>query len=307
MTEQATKLCPHCSEKIKWHAVKCRYCRNMLTEEAVSTEFTLEPEPLASTYHSPERETKPCLHCGEQIKLNAMKCRYCKRILTEELVATKYPLEEQPLNEMASQTLTDMKGCPNCGEMIKQNAVKCRYCKKFTSSESAPTISTFQTPEAADQVYLRHGKLKNCPYCTEKINADAIKCRYCKRMLVETASPVFSSTASPVTPGTGFVASTETKPCLLCGEDIKISAIKCRYCKGFLPGAEMPAGYYGDIYVEKPFNYMKMIAIMLVILGALGIVLGFLFTPEIGISIVIAALAALLAGIGFFIVDQRIQ
>jgi predicted RNA-binding Zn-ribbon protein involved in translation (DUF1610 family) len=256
VNEKATKLCPHCGEEIKWHAIKCRYCRNMLTEEAVSTVFTFEPEPLSKTFYATERETKACPHCGEQIKINAMKCRFCKRILTDELVSTKYPFEEQPQNEMASQTLAD---------------------------------------------------LKKCPYCAMEIKAGAIKCRYCKRILVEAISSTTSSPDSKTSVETGFAALGETKPCPLCGEEIKKSAIKCRYCKGFLPGAELPAGYYGDIYEEKPLNYMKMIAVMLVILGSLGIILGILFTPEVGIPIVIAALAALLAGIGFFIVDKRIQ
>lgn len=52
---------------------------------------------------------------------------------------------------------------------------------------------------------------------------------------------------------------------------------------------------------------MKIIAILLIILGILGILMGMLMFGDIAIAAMIGALAALLSGIGFFMVDKRLD
>lgn len=44
---------------------------------------------------------------------------------------------------------------------------------------------------------------------------------------------------------------------------------------------------------------MKLIAILLIILGVVGLMLGFMMFGDIGVSAMIGALSALLSGIGF--------
>lgn len=309
MVEKETKNCPHCNEEIKWHAIKCRYCRNMLTEEAVSTTFIVEEKTVAQEGFSANRETKPCPHCGERIKLNAMKCRYCKRILTDELVSARHPTDAETASITAAIKDEDTKECPHCGELVKKNAIKCRFCKKLITEELPSTIKAAQTIEAVSTAYSSGVEMKNCSYCKMPIKLNAIKCRYCRRMLVEEKARV-SQLPEKVT-GFGTAYSTEavgdTKECLLCGEEIKKDAIKCRYCKGFLPGAALSPAYLAADFEEKTFNYMKLIAVLLVVLGSAGFVIGLLFTVETGIPIIISALAALLAGIGFFVADSRLQ
>lgn len=56
---------------------------------------------------------------------------------------------------------TPMKQCPECGQWIKQGAIKCRYCEA-------------EIPEV---------KLVECPYCKELIRSDAIKCKFCRSEL----------------------------------------------------------------------------------------------------------------------------
>lgn len=51
---------------------------------------------------------------------------------------------------------------------------------------------------------------------------------------------------------------------------------------------------------------MKAIGIILIVLGALGIVMGLMMFGDIGIACIIGALSAVLSGIGFLLVDRRI-
>lgn len=53
------------------------------------------------------------------------------------------------------------KQCPECGELIKQGAIKCRYCG----------------------AEVQEVKLVECPYCKEMIRSDASKCKFCRSEL----------------------------------------------------------------------------------------------------------------------------
>ncbi len=52
---------------------------------------------------------------------------------------------------------------------------------------------------------------------------------------------------------------------------------------------------------------MKIIAVLLVILGVIGIIISSMMFGDIGIAAMIGAFAALLSGIGFFIADKNIK
>ena len=51
---------------------------------------------------------------------------------------------------------------------------------------------------------------------------------------------------------------------------------------------------------------MKVIGILLVILGAIGILMGFMMFGDIGIACMVGALSALLSGIGFLIASKKL-
>ena len=51
---------------------------------------------------------------------------------------------------------------------------------------------------------------------------------------------------------------------------------------------------------------MKVIGILLIIVGVLGLVMGGMMFGDIGLACVVGAVAALLSGIGFLIVAKRI-
>ena len=51
---------------------------------------------------------------------------------------------------------------------------------------------------------------------------------------------------------------------------------------------------------------MKVIGIILIVLGVLGIVMGLMMFGDIGLACIVGALAALLSGIGFLLVSRRV-
>lgn len=61
-----------------------------------------------------EMQTKTCPYCGEEINVNAIKCKHCGEFLEEK-----------------KEKVTGTKACPFCGEEILASAVKCKYCGEF--------------------------------------------------------------------------------------------------------------------------------------------------------------------------------
>jgi predicted amidophosphoribosyltransferase len=57
-----------------------------------------------------------------------------------------------------SPLIEGTKICPYCGETIKQNAIKCRYCG----------------------AEIKEVHMVECPFCKELIRSDAVKCKYCR-------------------------------------------------------------------------------------------------------------------------------
>lgn len=52
---------------------------------------------------------------------------------------------------------------------------------------------------------------------------------------------------------------------------------------------------------------MKVIGILLIILGVLGILMGMMMFGDIGIACIVGAISALLSGIGFIIANKKIK
>ena len=52
---------------------------------------------------------------------------------------------------------------------------------------------------------------------------------------------------------------------------------------------------------------MKLIGILLILLGIVGIVMGAMMFGDIGIACIVGALSALLSGVGFLCVDTRMK
>lgn len=68
---------------------------------------------------------KTCPYCGERIRKEAIKCRYCQQMLTDVPAQQGYAQGGQPYQAGASAT---PKFCPNCGAKATPGDAFCNKC-----------------------------------------------------------------------------------------------------------------------------------------------------------------------------------
>jgi len=108
--------------------------------------------------------------------------------------------------------------CFSCGGSSK-NLVNCDYCGAVIGTAPPPDNNTDSTAatERLEKLERKFEKLttKNCPYCSEEIHANAIKCKFCKTSLNEEEKQTIQyQTASVIAyvpqPPLGFSAAVRT-------------------------------------------------------------------------------------------------
>ncbi len=72
-----------------------------------------------------EMQTKTCPYCGEEININAIKCKHCGEFIEEK-----------------KEEVSGTKICPFCGEEILASAIKCKHCGEFLDESTKRNVTS---------------------------------------------------------------------------------------------------------------------------------------------------------------------
>ena len=98
------------------------------------------------------------------------------------------------------------------------------------------------------------------------------------------------------------VSAGQTVKCTQCGHVMKLSSPSNSDTKQSNAQTQMPTRKASN----KGGSGVKVIGIILIVIGVLGILMGMMMFGDIGIACIVGALSALLSGIGFVKVSKEI-
>lgn len=124
----------------------------------------------------------PCPSCGKNLKAKEemsgkmAKCPYCQThvqvpeptafaeepvVMAEEVPADTYGMEAAP----QAPPREDRRPCPMCGEMIKADAIKCRFCGEVFD-DSLKRAEKRRTGASAEDTNMSAAEIVLCILCS---------------------------------------------------------------------------------------------------------------------------------------------
>lgn len=217
--------CPNCGRAIKKNAVRCKYCNYYFKRGKEFPKANIK----TSKNNLSKKDLIECPHCKELNEKNAVRCKLCHYDFELNEVTSKTNKNNSKNKSKVKSKHNELIKCPNCGELIKKNAVRCKYCNYyFKQGKVMPKTKTKNSNVKNNSNQTTKKKLKaktnqkdvdkkdliKCPNCGELINKSSHFCVNCDCHLKD-----------------GKVnTKRNVKFCCECHEDVNIGATACSKC-----------------------------------------------------------------------------
>jgi len=136
--------------------------------------------------------------------------------------------------------------CPNCNQKYEVDIslvgsdAECEICQEVFSVKKPGTFQQKENEIYPEEPVKNEKDKKQCPYCAEDINIEAIKCRYCGEMLNGETKEVESNSKDYIIPQKGEIICPNPN-CGYVGKPKKVARGSCLIgiillCLFLLPG-----------------------------------------------------------------------
>ncbi|MEQ8189832.1 MAG: S-layer homology domain-containing protein [Candidatus Eremiobacterota bacterium] len=241
------KECPFCGEFNEPSSIRCTACGEIMkisfgtkgTSAKASYSDDVRGNSVKAPYSDKGRTEsrgveksvvtgnleRECLLCGEKNPINAVKCRVCHEIFSDEKqspVPVKRAVDSsQEVAKKRESLLTPSKILTGTSTMQKKDAYPVSQSKNTRQFGSRPASGVG-----------REEMQKLCPLCGEKNPLSASYCKLCCEELKDKEPPKaeIPSIAPKESVKKSIVTGDLQRECLLCGEKNPVTAVKCRIC-----------------------------------------------------------------------------